>query len=92
MFNPLLDIKKELSYNEFMGISKRSDGSFYIRCDWDDCSHKENLEAKDFYEASAEAKRKGWKLAKDGSRWVNFCHEFCKTCYFAPQAVVRRKK
>lgn len=91
MYNSLIDINTELGYDSFMGIGKRSDGSFYIRCDWDDCGHKEDLVAKDFYEASAEAKRKGWVLAKskDG-KWVNFCHEFCKTCYNAPQYTVRR--
>ena len=93
MYRPLIDIQKELCYDSFMGIGKRSDGSFYIRCDWDDCDHKEDLEAKTFYEASAEARRKGWRLAKDNEgRWVNFCHEFCQTCYFAPQVTVRLKK
>lgn len=75
-----------------MGIGRRSDGSYYIRCDWDDCSHKIDLKAKDFWSASDEAKRLGWKLAKDNDgRWLNFHTEFCKTCYFAPQYVVRRK-
>ena len=76
-----------------MGISRRCDGSFYVRCDWDDCGNKVNLKAKDFYEASAEARRLGWTLAKDrDGHWVNFCTKFCQLCHFAPQVVVYRKR
>lgn len=76
-----------------MGIGRRSDGSFYVRCDWDDCGRKVELKARDFYEASAEARRLGWILAKDREgHWVNFDHGFCKLCFFAPQVVVYRRK
>lgn len=76
-----------------MGIGKRRDGTFWIRCDFDDCSKKVELKAKDFWEASDEAKRLGFKLAKDkDGHWVNFCTEFCKMCYFAPQATIHLKK
>lgn len=76
-----------------MGIGKRKDGTFYVRCDWDDCGRKIDLQAKDFREASDEARRLGFKLAKDkDGKWVNFCTEFCKTCYSAPQVTVRRKR
>ena len=76
-----------------MGIGKRKDGSFYIICDRDDCTEKTELKSRDFYEASAEARRLGWVLAKtkDG-KWVNFCTEFCKTCYFAPQYYTTKKR
>lgn len=78
-------------YTQCMGIGKRSDGSFYIRCDWDDCGHKIDLEAKDFWEASAEAKRLGWTVCKTPDGWKNFHTRFCELCYFAPQKIVRRK-
>lgn len=68
-----------------MGIGKRRDGSFYIACDCEDCDHKVDLEAKDFYQASAEARRLGWKLKKtaDG-RWVNFCSDWCAYLFDVP--------
>ena len=76
-----------------MGIGRRSNGTFYARCDWDDCGRVVDLKATDFWEASAEAKRLGFKLAKDAEgKWINFCTEFCKTCYFAPQVTIKKKK
>lgn len=76
-----------------MGIGKRRDGSFYVRCDWDDCGRVINLRATDFWEASSEAKKLGFVLAKDSEgKWVNFCTEFCKTCFFAPQVTIKKKK
>lgn len=76
-----------------MGIGKRKNGSYYCRCDFDECGKVVDLKATDFWEASDEAKKLGFKLAKDSTgRWVNFCTEFCKTCYFAPQVTVRLKK
>ena len=75
-----------------MGIRKRSDGSFYIRCDFDDCNNIIDLKSKDFWEASAEAKRLGWILAKDkDGKWYNFCTGYCKLCYFNPPIIVRKK-
>lgn len=76
-----------------MGIGKKSDGKFYIRCDWHDCSHQEDLDANNFWEASDEARKKGWLLAKDKhGRWVNFHTRFCETCYNAPQVIVHIPK
>lgn len=78
-----------------MGIGKRKDGTFYVRCDWDDCGcqSKKDLNTKDFWEASAQAKRLGFVLAKDtDGKWLNFCTEFCRTCYFAPQKTIKRPK
>lgn len=75
-----------------MGIGKRKDGSFYVRCDFDGCGNKIDLKAKDFWEASDEAKKLGFKVTKDKSgQWVNFCTDFCKMCYFAPQITIYRK-
>lgn len=80
-------------YTHCMGVHRRRDGSFYVRCDWDDCGYKVDLKSRDFWEAKDEAKRLGFRLAKDkDGRWVNFCHEFCKTCYFAPQVTIRIKR
>ena len=73
-----------------MGIGKRCDGSYYIRCDWDDCGYKVNLEAKDFWQAKDEAKRLGWTVSKTPSGWKNFHTKFCEMCYFAPQIIVKR--
>ena len=52
----ILEYESPICYYEYMGIGKRSDGSFYIRCDWDDCGYKIDLKAKDFYAAKEEAK------------------------------------
>lgn len=82
-----------MCYNTRMGIGKRRDGSFYCICDYDECGNKVDLKAKDFYEASAEARKLGFRLAKNSEgRWVNFCTEFCKTCYFAPQITITLRK
>ena len=75
-----------------MGIGKRCDGSFYCVCDFDECNNKVELSAKEFYEASAEAKRLGFRLRKNkDGRWVNFCTKFCEDCYFMEPIIIRRK-
>lgn len=72
-----------------MGISKRSNGSFYAKCDWPGCAYVEDLEASNFWDAATEAKKKGWIVAKDREgHWANFHTEFCKICFFAPQVTV----
>lgn len=75
-----------------MGIGKRRDGSFYCICDFEGCYHKEELMAKEFSEAVAEAKRLGFRLRKDkNGKWVNFCTKFCEECYFMEPVIIRRK-
>lgn len=80
-----------MCYDGYMGIHQRRDGTFYAKCDFDDCMHVEELKARDFWEASAEAKKLGFKPIKDkDGRWVNFCTEYCKMCYFNPPIIVKR--
>lgn len=75
-----------------MGIGRRRNGTFYCVCDFDGCNHVTELNAKDFYEASAEARRLGFRLRKNkDGRWVNFCTKFCEDCYFMEPKVIIRK-
>lgn len=76
-----------------MSIRQRPDKTFYIKCDFDDCRNVVELKAKDFWEASAEAKRLGWRLVKDkDGKWCNFCTGFCEMLYFNPPITVIVKK
>lgn len=76
-----------------MGIRRRRDGTFYVMCDFEDCRFVQELEAKDFWEASAEAKRLGWLLAKDKEgKWCNFNTGYCKLCHLQEPIIVKRKK
>lgn len=72
-----------------MGIHKKGT-TFYIKCDNDCCKNIVELKATTFSEASKEAKKLGWLLCRDktDTGWVNFCTEFCKTCYNAPTVIV----
>mgnify|MGYP003483437574 CR=1 FL=1 len=80
-----------MCYNEHMGVHKRRDGSFYVKCDFEDCAHVVELKATDFWEATEEAKRHGFKPMKDkDGRWVSFCGEYCRMCYVNPPIIVKR--
>jgi hypothetical protein len=73
-----------------MGIHKRSDGSFYAKCDFEGCMHVIELKAKDFWEASAEAKRLGFRARKDKyGHWVNYCTRYCEMCDTQEPIVVK---
>ena len=78
----------------YMSIrQRREDKSYYVQCDFEGCLYTQDLQAKDFWEASAEAKRLGWLLAKDrDGKWCNFNTEYCKMCHLQPPIIVKKKK
>lgn len=76
-----------------MGIHQHRDKTFYVKCDFEGCMHSEELKAKDFYEALAEAKRLGFYQRKDRTgRWVSFDTRYCEMCYNQPEITVYRTK
>lgn len=76
-----------------MGVHQRRDKTFYAKCDFEGCMHTEELKATSFWEAVDEAKRLGFKPAKDkDGLWVSFCTPFCKMCHMQGPIIIKKKQ